>query len=102
MAAVDPLVLGIGTLREITKSEFMNRETGQVEDRGRKATLLTRGGFLQFNIPTAFNSLELEEDDPVVVWLRVREWEFNGRKGTTLIFETVADAALANVAKNYA
>jgi len=95
MAAVDPVVLAAGTVREVAKNEFIDRSTGTVENRGRKVTLLTREGFLVFNAPTASNDVVFEAGAPAAVWLRYREWEMNGRRGVTLVFDQVASPEVA-------
>ena len=100
MADVDPVLLGVGTVREVTKSEFLNKETGEMEDRGHKVTLLTRVGFLQFNLP-AFDSAEaFPVGAPCVVWLRYKKWNFRGRDGVTLIFDTFATDGVAKALAN--
>ncbi len=95
MAEVDPVLLAVGTVREIVKNEFQNVETGELEDRGHKVTLLTRVGFLQFNLPTGSPRELFSVGAPVVAWLRFKRWNFRGRDGVTLIFESVASAEVA-------
>jgi hypothetical protein len=95
MANVDPVVLAVGVVREITRKEFVNRDSGEVEDRGHVVTVLTRVGFLQFNLPLGFAPALFEVGSPCVAWLRYRSWEFNGRQGVTLVFDSVASAEVA-------
>lgn len=101
MASVDPVVLAVGTVREVINNEFINRETGLIEDRGRKITILTRVGFLQFNIGVAFSAVFFEVGAPAVVWVKLKQWSFNGREGVTLIFDSVADADLVEAVAGY-
>lgn len=97
MTTVDPIALAVGTVREVTPSTFINRETGTVEDRGRKLTVLTSGGFLVISVPVEFNRVLFEEGKPAAIWFRIREWSFGGRTGTSFIFSNLADSPLAAV-----
>ena len=98
MAAVDPQVIVVGLLREVKRVEFVNRETGVVEARGRKLTILTEVGFLEVSAPVAYDRLPFEElvGREFGCVALFREWSFNGRTGTTVLFERMlsqADAA---------
>lgn len=95
MAAIHPVGLLAGTVREVRKNEFVDRTSGMIEDRGRKVTLLTRAGFAQFNVPTEFASVIFREAEQIAVWVRLVEWSMNSRNGTTLVFESVASADVA-------
>ncbi len=95
MAAIHPVGLLAGTVREVRKNEFIDRSSGMIEDRGRKVTLLTRAGFAQFNVPVEFASVIFREGEQVALWVRLVEWSMNSRNGTTLVFESVASADIA-------
>ena len=97
MAAVDPVVLGVGIVREVNKSEYLDKTTGEYEDRGFKVTLLSRAGVFQFNLPKGEPVEAFPLGAPCVVWLRYKIWNFRGRDGVSLIFDTFARDAVAKV-----
>lgn len=96
MAAVDPQALAWGTVREVKRQEFVNRETGVVEQRGRRVTLLTTAGFLTMSVPITFDKIPFEDfaGQSIAAIIVLRDWSFNNQKGTAYIFErfvTMAD-----------
>lgn len=97
MASVDPVLLGVGTVREVRKSEFLDKETGEYQDRGFKVTVLSRAGLFEFNLPVSEPVEAFPLGAPVVVWLRYKSWNFRGRDGVSLIFDTFASDAVAKV-----
>lgn len=97
MAAVDPVVLASGIVREVVINQFIDRESGEVQERGWKVTLLTRVGFLQFNLPQTEDVNMFPEGGPAVVWLRIRTWELRGRAGTTLVFDSYCGGKVAEL-----
>lgn len=94
MAAIHPVGLLAGTVREVRKNEFVDRSSGMIEDRGRKVTLLTRAGFAQFNVPVEFASVIFREGEKIAIWVRLVEWSMGSRNGTTLVFESLAASAV--------
>lgn len=94
MATIHPVALVVGVVREVVPNEFVNRETGVVENRGRKVTVLTRAGFAQFNVPVEHQRVPFDTGDEVAVWVRIASWQMNGRSGTTLVLDSLPAADL--------
>jgi len=96
--ANNPLVLVHGEIREVTRQTYDNidPDTGQVttENRGRKVTVLTHTGFAQVKFPPAFDGLQLAEGQLLAGWFEYVDWNMNGRRGNSLIFNRVASPAL--------
>lgn len=76
MADVDAIVLVAGEVRHVEKKrDFTDRESGEVRlGQGRKAKVLTFGGFIDLSIPAEADSWPVEEGEVILVQARVVPW----------------------------
>lgn len=77
MADVDAVVLVAGEVRQVeAKRDFTDRATGEVrEGRGRKAKVLTYGGFIDLSIPAEHDGWAVEAGNVILVQARVIPWQ---------------------------
>lgn len=94
MAQVNPLVLVVGSVREVEQWEFVDRASGVIDRKGRLLTVLTRAGFMLIRIPRDHDKLDLPVNAKIAVWVSINEWEFQGRRGVSYMFNSVPDEAL--------
>jgi len=100
MADVEAIVLIAGEVRQVEKKrDFTDTVTGEVKlGKGRTADVLTYGGFVKLSIPAAFDSIELEQGDVLLVKAKVLPWVIAGgpkgdgtkwpdKHGTAFIFD---------------
>lgn len=80
------VVIAEGEVRSVRAHSFTDRDTGEIQDKGRRLSLLTEGGFLNLSVPKKFAEVPLAEGDLVRLKVEVLLWEFNGKNGTSFIF----------------
>jgi hypothetical protein len=76
MADVNASVAIGGELRLVQeKRDFVNKNSGEVRaGKGRKAKILTMGGFIELSIPDKFDEEHFAEGEVVFVWADVVPW----------------------------
>ena len=80
-----PLVMVDGIIREVSDRDYTDRETGVVQDRGRKVILQTGRGFIEVVVGTDDARVPLVVETRWTVFCELSEWTLdNGRGGCTL------------------
>jgi hypothetical protein len=92
MADVNATVAIGGELRLVqARRDYVDRASGEVSPRkGRKAKVLTSGGFIDLSIPEKFDGVAFEEGSVLFVWADVVPWtittERGPRSGTAFVY----------------
>lgn len=91
--ADNALAILIGEVRGIKIREYTDKETGDIQERGRDVRLVTETGFVTVRIPQDRDDVQFENKKTYGVVVELREWSFNSRNGVTLVFNSFTDPA---------
>ncbi|HEX4443040.1 MAG TPA: hypothetical protein VHZ81_05670 [Galbitalea sp.] len=92
MADVNATVAVGGEVRLVQeRRDYVDRASGEVSPRkGRKAKVLTMGGFLDVSIPEKFDDVAFDEGSVRLMWVDVVPWtiqtERGPRSGTAFVY----------------
>ncbi|WP_137878073.1 hypothetical protein [Microbacterium sp. 4NA327F11] len=105
---VKPVLVIAGEVLSVDPRSFTNRETGEVEDKGRVAVVKTARGFVQLKLPVRNAGVEIAAGDRGAWYVTPFEWGFvrdgAARYGVAYVYEeavprSAAEALLATVAQ---
>lgn len=83
------IITVIGEVRNDRRSTFTDPHSGEVRDK-RVLEVLTRGGFLNVTVPKTKTLPDFVGGEQVVFEVEVLPWNFNGKTGTSFIYDETA------------
>lgn len=85
----NPLIVLECVVVGIERDARADEETGVINDKGRKLTVQTaQGPELEVKVALAFDILDFEIGVPVLINAEYLEWDFDGRRGSTMRFHS--------------
>lgn len=97
--SINPVVILDCVVSGVERVTFTNRDTGVVEDRGRKVTVQTgQGPELEFKVPVAADDVVFEVGTQALINVEYSEWSFTDdsgrdRSGSTMKYHSHVTAA---------